>query len=143
MSDTKENKKTFGDLKSGDTVWIGWADEERGKFGHIREIQVLNVLASRTDDKIYLRFMADQWPDIELSDTEVWPSATVGWGSDTTPIADGLRPIGSWVGMTWHDVAKCVNQSICDYIAEKTLIVKRLREKIDKASEELEIIRHG
>jgi len=48
MSDTKENKKTFGDLKSGDTVWIGWADEERGKFGHIREIQVLNVLASRT-----------------------------------------------------------------------------------------------
>lgn len=139
----EENKKTFGDLKAGDTVWIGWADEERGKFGNIREIPVLNVLASRTDDKVYLRFMDDKWPDIELCDTEVWPGDTVGWGRDTTPLNNGMNPVSAWVGMTWHDVAKRVDQDICDYIAEQTLVVKRLWEKIDKASEELEIIRHG
>lgn len=135
--------KKFEDLKDGDLVYIGWADEDKGKFGNIRQVPVKKVLYSRSDDYVYLRFAEDDVYDIEFKDSNVWPSHSLGSGLDTTLLETEDVQYSCWIGLTWKEVAEAVLQSASEYVVEKTLQVKRLQEHINDVVEEINKIKHG
>lgn len=130
----------FEDIKEGDLVWIGWADEDRGIFGNVRQIPVLKISYSNSseDDRMFLRFAPDDIYDIELMDSAVYPHSDFDFGTDTTPIVEGKERISSWISIKREEVVKAVKQDVINYIQQKEDDLENIKKKIEKLEKILE-----
>ena len=126
--------KYFEDIKEGDLIWIGWADESRGLFGNIRQIPVLKILYSNSssDNRMFLRFAPDNIYDIEFMDSAVYPHSNFDYGMDTTPLVDGKKSVCSWISTDREEVVKAVKQDVINYIQQKEDDLENIKKKIEK-----------
>ena len=130
----------FEDIKEGDLIWIGWADEDRGIFGNVRQIPVLKISYSNSseDDRMFLRFAPNDIYDIEFMDSAVYPHSDFDFGTDTTPLVEGKERISSWISISREKVVKAVKQDAIDYIQQKEEDIEIIQNKIKKIEKAIE-----
>ena len=128
----------FEDIKEGDLIWIGWADEVREIFGNVRQIPVLKISYSSEDDRMFLRFAPDDIYDIEFMDSAVYPHSDFDFGTDTTPLVEGKERICSWISIKREKVVEAVKQDTINYIQQKEEDIEKIHNKIRKIEKSIE-----